>query len=77
MKTKALSSALAIFATLAFTTSLAWATDTKTAADDLRRLQLVSRQTLTIINVRPPNDYAKGHIQGSRNIPVANLSSAK
>jgi rhodanese-related sulfurtransferase len=55
----------------------AWSADIKPSVDDLRRLQLVSPQSLTIIDVRPPSDYAKGHIQGSLNIPVAKLSAAK
>ncbi|MCX5797522.1 MAG: rhodanese-like domain-containing protein [Elusimicrobia bacterium] len=62
---------------LILATSPAWSADTKTHVDDLRRLQLVSPQNLVIIDVRPPSDFAKGHIQGSRNIPVKNLAAAR
>jgi hypothetical protein len=67
----------AIYTSFFLTISSAWSANIKPSANDLRRLQLTTPQSLTIIDVRPPHDYAKGHIQGSRNIPVAKLSTAQ
>ena len=41
-------------------------------ADKLRTLQL--NKQVSIIDVRPPSDFAAGHIQGARNIAAADVS---
>jgi rhodanese-related sulfurtransferase len=64
MNTK-ISSLLEISAVFALAVSPAWSADSKTAAQELRRLQLLRTQNLVIIDVRDPNSYAKGRIQGA------------
>ncbi len=48
----------------------------KITPDDLRRFQLNKEPGLIIIDVRPPDAYAAGHIQGARNIQAGNVASA-
>ena len=67
----------AIFTILMLATMRAWCADSKTPADDLRHLQLLKTQGLVIIDVRNPDAYAKGHIQGAKNIPAQALGNAQ
>lgn len=39
--------------------------------DELRRLQLLRDSSLIIVDVRLPNEFAKGHIEGARDIPMS------
>lgn len=43
-------------------------------AENLRTLQL--NKQVSIVDVRPPSEFAAGHIQGARNIPAAVVSTA-
>jgi rhodanese-related sulfurtransferase len=37
--------------------------------------QLINREDAVVVDVREPAEYAKGHILGARNIPIAQLES--
>jgi len=54
-----------------------WSATPTTDPTTLRRDQLSHKATLSIIDVRPPDDYAKSHIQGARNIPAQSLPTAQ
>ena len=47
----------------------------KLSCDEVRQAQLEREPGLLIIDVRPPADYAAGHIQGAKNIPAYELGS--
>jgi len=40
----------------------------------LQATQLMNREDALVIDLRPAADYAKGHILGARNIPLADLA---
>lgn len=42
-------------------------------ATTLQATQLMNREDAVVIDVRPAGDFAKGHILGARNIPLAEL----
>jgi rhodanese-related sulfurtransferase len=46
------------------------------SCSQLRLMELNKTQGLTLLDVRLPPDFAKGHIQGARNIPEAAILSA-
>ena len=48
----------------------------KVSANELRGLQLQREPDLIIVDVRSPNDFALGHIQGARNIPSSDILKA-
>jgi rhodanese-related sulfurtransferase len=50
------------------------AESSRITAEKLRTLQL--NKQVSIIDVRPPSDFASGHIQGARNIAAADVSKA-
>ena len=39
----------------------------------LQATQMINRQEALLIDVRDPAEYAKGHILGAKNVPVADL----
>jgi rhodanese-related sulfurtransferase len=51
-----------------FFSILAQAVPRTITANELRRIELTKDPELTIIDVRPAADYAKGHIQGAKNV---------
>lgn len=55
----------------------AWAASPRVPCDDLRRAQLLKEPGLVVVDVRPAEDYIRGHIQGARNIPAAEAGSAR
>ena len=61
-------------AVLALTITPAWSA-LKMTPTELRRLQLLRPPDLVIVDVRDPNSYAQGHIQGAKNIPIQALST--
>ena len=40
-------------------------------------VQLMNREKAVVIDVSEPAEYAAGHVAGSRNVPAANIGSAK
>ena len=62
---------------LALIASLAWADNQRMTAEGLRNAQLSRESQLTIIDVRSPSDFARGHIQGAQNVPAAALDTAQ
>lgn len=57
--------------------TLSWSATPTTNPSALRRDQLSRKPTLSIIDVRSPDDYAKSHIQGAHNIPAQSLPNAQ
>jgi rhodanese-related sulfurtransferase len=62
---------------------LSWVAQIATAArvpvitsGELRRLILLRDNSIIIIDVRPEEAYAKGHIQGAKNIPTNSVATA-
>jgi rhodanese-related sulfurtransferase/DNA-binding transcriptional ArsR family regulator len=49
--------------------------DDTEAVDRRELLRRVSRGTATVLDVRPPEEYAAGHIPGAVSIPLAELSA--
>ncbi len=47
----------------------------KLSCDEVRQAQLEREPGLLIIDVRPPADYAAGHIQGAKNVSVSDIGS--
>lgn len=45
----------------------------RVAVDDLARWLIEGRKDFVLIDVRPQQDFAKGHIEGARNLPVPQL----
>ncbi len=45
------------------------------AIEDIKTLQLLAPEQLTIIDVRNPDEYAVMHIPGAVNIPLSELKS--
>jgi rhodanese-related sulfurtransferase len=41
--------------------------------DTLQATQLMNREDAVVVDVRPAVDFAKGHVLGARNIPLAEL----
>jgi rhodanese-related sulfurtransferase len=47
----------------------------RVSADDLARWIIQGKKDFVLIDVRSPTDYANGHIDGARNLPVPELIS--
>jgi len=47
----------------------------RVSTDDLARWMIEEKKDFTLIDVRPPDAYAKGHIDGARNLSVPELLS--
>ncbi|MGA7948994.1 MAG: rhodanese-like domain-containing protein [Thiobacillaceae bacterium] len=47
----------------------------RVSADDLARWIIEGKKDFVLIDVRSANDYASGHIDGARNVPVPELIS--
>lgn len=73
MKTFRLTMALACTALLSMMNAHG-AEAARITAENLRTLQL--NKQVSIVDVRPPSDFAAGHIQGAQNIPAAGVSTA-
>ncbi|MBI5239111.1 MAG: rhodanese-like domain-containing protein [Elusimicrobia bacterium] len=54
-----------------------WSATPQADSTDLRRQQLIKAQNLVIVDVRDPDSYAKGHIQGAKSIPAHSLATAQ
>lgn len=44
------------------------------AVSTLQATQLINREDALVLDVRPEAEYAKGHILGARNVPLADLA---
>ena len=73
MKTSRLATTLACSALLGMINAHG-AKAAQITAENLRTLQL--NKQVSIIDVRPPSDFAAGHIQGARNIAAVDVSKA-
>jgi rhodanese-related sulfurtransferase len=68
---------------VAFTSGafLVWPAVSRTAGagsvGPTQAVQLMNRERAVVIDVSEPADFAKGHINGARNVPFGNLGSSK
>ena len=44
------------------------------AVSTLQATQLINREDALVLDVRPEAEYAKGHVLGARNVPLADLA---
>jgi rhodanese-related sulfurtransferase len=71
------SAGIALAALSLFAAVLAFgAEERRMTPDELRGMQLTQTPGLAIIDVRPPTDFEKRHIQGARNAPSAAVQTA-
>lgn len=56
-----------------FARSFAVALIPQLSCEDLRRLQLSHRSNIIVVDVRPPADFANGHIQNAKNFSIEAL----
>lgn len=52
----------------------AFAATPRIGLDELRTLQL-NKAAIELVDVRMPSDFAKGHIQGARNVPQGEIGT--
>ncbi|MFC6952079.1 rhodanese-like domain-containing protein [Halorubellus litoreus] len=50
--------------------------DGEVAPDDVETLRAADDVDLCIVDIRNPSSYARGHIPGSRNVPLPELTNA-
>jgi rhodanese-related sulfurtransferase len=50
--------------------------DGEVAPDDVEALRAADEVDLCIVDIRNPSSYARGHIPGSRNVPLPELTNA-
>jgi rhodanese-related sulfurtransferase len=64
----------AILLSFVFPATITFSSPSPFTANDLRHDQLVQKDSVTIIDVRPPEAFSKGHIQGAVNIPAKDVA---
>lgn len=67
---------LVVLAVLFHAAAVCAAPTPQVSAVELRRLQLIREPSLVIVDVRPPADFVKGHIQGAVNVIAAAIEGA-
>lgn len=65
---------LVIAALIGITSTAAHAVTPRIILDELRALQL-NKAAIELVDVRMPADFAKGHIQGARNVPQGEIGT--